>query len=83
MKTVTTLANLALLICVLALFYDRGMPTNDDVIIVTLMWAAPLASLFFIFTNDTGGNSLPSLYIRRKIAEEKQKLEAITVRKDS
>ena len=61
---------------------DKGMPRGDDWVFIIPMLSAPFFSLITIFGTKTKGNSLLSLYLKRKTLEEKQKIAQFTENKD-
>ncbi len=80
MRILAIVFNLFLLCVVVFLFAKKGIPQNDDWLIVIPMILAPILSLIVIF--GTKGDNWFSLYLKRKALEEQQKIDRINGNKD-
>lgn len=81
MKIITILLNIASVCLMTYLFIQKGMPRNDELLIVIVIMAANLMSLFTILSFKD--NSLLGLYIQRKKLEEQQKIEIMSSKNKS
>jgi len=63
----------------------KGLPDSDEILIVLVISALPVVSLIFLYTNHlyTNQESFLSVLLKRKILEEKVKIEKLQKAKDS
>ena len=73
MKLIAIGLNVLLIISAIYLFATKGAPSEDEILVVVILFAAPLASL--VALTRTGGNSWIELYFKRKTLEEKQRIK--------
>ena len=57
-------------------FASYGPPSEEDWILVVLLFAAPLSSL--VALQHVGGESWVGLYFKRKALEEKQRIKSLS-----
>ena len=81
MKIITILLNIASVCLMTYLFIQKGMPRNDELLIVIVIMAANLMSLITILSFKD--NSLLGLFIQRKKLEEQQKIEIMSSKNKS
>ena len=79
MRALAVLLNIALIITLFFLFYDNGMPRENEILLASLMFLAPVFSLAALFLNRRpNSESLLSLYFKRRRLEESQKIRDLS-----
>lgn len=83
MKIISVVLNVLLLGGILFTFVDRGLPlpSEDDFWLVMLVAVTPTVTLYHLLFDLNNESSL-RLYVRRKIAEEEQKLRQLADREN-
>ena len=78
MRIVAVVLNISLIAVWVFLMWDEGFPNKPFFqLFALLMCAAPVCSLIALWVTPGKGENLLTLYFRRKILEEKKKIEAL------
>lgn len=78
MRFLAAFFNISLLLFVVYLLVTKGVPKGEEVLLLVLLFAAPIASLFAMFSGRArDGDGLFSLYLQRKRLEELQRIERL------
>lgn len=79
MRALAVLLNIALIITLFFLFYDNGMPRENEILLASLIFLAPVFSLTALFLNRRpNSESLLSLYFKRLRLEESKKIRDLS-----
>jgi hypothetical protein len=83
MRTLAMLLNVCLLLGLLYFLVDKGAPKEEELLLVVLCFAAPLASLIALYLGaGKGGRGLVSLYFERKKLEEQRRIDQLRPRNE-
>lgn len=66
--------------------YIEGVPNDDELVLVSLAFLAPLSSLLVFFFASLGtkdSENLLSLFLKRRKLEEKNKIAALQARNEN
>lgn len=80
LRALVILLNGALLILLVATMPSKGLPSPDDpgFVLVIVALIAPLVTLLYVIQSpDAGSSNFVSLWLRRKAAEERKKLQEL------
>lgn len=75
MKWIAIVLNVILIVTVTYLLLTKGAPGKDERFLVAVLFAAPISSLVALVLK--GGESWIGLYFKRKVLEEKQRIEQL------
>lgn len=78
LRNIAVILNIALLCLLVYLLATKGKPSEDEILLVVLLFSAPAVSIVALYRNvHSNTMGLFSLFLERKRLEEQQRIEQL------